>query len=73
MTTQTKRRIAFALMMGVVTTGIISFVLIALNFGFVPGFAQVWMRSWGTGYVIAIPAILIIGPRLQREIDRRIT
>lgn len=29
-----KRKIAFALLMGVVTTGIISFVLLALNVGF---------------------------------------
>ena len=34
MSTQLKRKIAFALLMGIVTTGIISFVLIALNRGF---------------------------------------
>ena len=34
MGTQLKRKIAFALVMGVVTTGIISFVLLALNLGF---------------------------------------
>ena len=34
MNTQLKRKIAFALSMGIVTTGIISFVLLALNLGF---------------------------------------
>lgn len=72
MNTQLKRKIAFALSMGVVTTGIISFVLLALNLGFSSGFAGAWLRSWGIAYVIVIPAILLIGPRLQARIDRLI-
>jgi uncharacterized protein YaaW (UPF0174 family) len=72
MDTQLKRRIAFALTMGVVTTGIISFVIIALNLGFTDKFAQLWLRSWGTAYAIVIPAILMIGPRVQARIDRLI-
>ncbi len=70
MNTQVKRKIAFALLMGVVTTGIISFTLIALNLGFSERFAVTWLRSWGIAYVIAIPAILLIGPQLQSRIDR---
>jgi hypothetical protein len=72
MDTQLKRRIAFALTMGVVTTGIISFVILALNLGFTDRFARVWLRSWGTAYAIVIPAILLIGPRVQARIDRLI-
>lgn len=72
MNTPLKRKIVFALAMGVVTTGIISFVLLALNLGFAKGFALIWLRSWGIGYVIVIPAILLIGPRLQAQIDRLI-
>ena len=72
MNTQLKRKIAFALSMGIVTTGIVSFVLIALNVGFSDRFALVWLRSWGVGYAIAIPAILMIGPRMQARIDRLI-
>lgn len=67
-----KRKIAFALSMGVITTGLISFVLIALNLGFTQAFLSTWLRSWGLGYVIVIPAILLIGPRLQARIDRLI-
>lgn len=72
MNTQTKRKIAFALSMGIVTTGIISFVLLAVNLGFSSGFALVWLRSWGLGYAVVIPAILLIGPRLQAQVDRLI-
>lgn len=70
MNIQIKRKIAFALLMGVVTTGIISFTLLALNLGFSTGFVGAWLRSWAIAYVIVIPAILLIGPRLQARIDR---
>jgi hypothetical protein len=70
MTTEMKRKIAFALSMGIVTTGIISFALLALNFGFSDRFLATWLRSWALGYVIVIPAILLVGPQLQRRIDR---
>ncbi|EON20994.1 DUF2798 domain-containing protein [Cupriavidus necator] len=72
MSVQLKRKVAFALSMGVVTTGIISFVLLTLNLGFSEGFALTWLRSWGIGYVIVIPAILLVGPRLQTQVDRLI-
>jgi hypothetical protein len=70
MNTQLKRNIAFALSMGLLTTGIISLVVVALNLGFSPGFAMAWLRSWGVAYIIVIPAILLIGPRLQAQVDR---
>jgi len=70
MSTQLKRKIAFSLSMGVVTTGIIAFVLLALNLGFSNEFALAWARSWVIGYMIVIPAILLLGPRLQAQIDR---
>jgi uncharacterized protein DUF2798 len=70
MNTQLKRKIAFALSMGVVTTGIISFALIALNVGFSDGFVLAWLRSWCIAYVLVIPAILMVGPTLQAWVDR---
>lgn len=70
MNTIARRKIAFALSMGLVTTGIISFVLLTLSLGIPDGFFFVWLRSWGIAYVIVIPAILFIGPRLQIQVDR---
>ncbi|MGH6978889.1 MAG: DUF2798 domain-containing protein [Brevundimonas sp.] len=72
MTSHMKRKFAFALLMGVVTTGIISFALVALNLGFTHRFMQIWLRSWGIAYVIVIPAILLIGPRLEAWVSRAI-
>jgi hypothetical protein len=65
-----KQKIAFALLMGIVTTGIISFTLVAVNIGFGDRFLTVWPRSWALAYAVVIPAILIIGPQVQRAVDR---
>lgn len=70
MDVQLKRKIAFALVMGIVTTGIISFALLALNLGFSETFVRAWLRSWGIGYVVVVPAILLVGPPLQAQINR---
>jgi hypothetical protein len=67
-----KKKIAFALMMGFITTGIISFTLILINVGFGPNFARVWLRSWSTAYVVVIPVILIVGPFVQIFVNRMI-
>lgn len=72
MNTQLKRKIVFALAMGIVTTGIISFAILSINLGFQRGFVLTWLRSWGIAYVIVIPAILLIGPRVQAQVDRLI-
>lgn len=65
-----KNRIAFALLMGVITTGVISFSLISVNLGFGPLFLKTWIRSWGMAYVIVIPVILGIAPRVQGLVDK---
>lgn len=65
-----KNKIAFALIMGVVTTGIISFTLISVNLGFTEHFLKTWLRSWGMAYIVVIPAILLIAPRVQQLVDR---
>lgn len=65
-----KQKIAFALTMGIITTGLISFVLILLNIGFSDKFLKIWLKSWGLSYLIVIPTILIIGPIVQKCIDK---
>lgn len=60
-----KHRIAFALIMGLITTAIISFVLIAINIGFTERFLIIWFRSWSVSYVLAVSLMLLIAPRIQ--------
>ena len=63
----------FALLMGSVTTGIISFALVIINLGLSPNFMSVWLRSWGMAFIIVIPAILLIAPPLERLVDKMIS
>ena len=65
-----KNKLAFALIMGVVTTSIISFTLISINIGYTEKFIPIWLKSWGIAYLVVIPAILIIGPRIQKLVDK---
>jgi hypothetical protein len=65
-----KQKIAFALIMGSVTTAIISFTLIFINVGFSEKFLGIWLKSWGIAYLVVIPAILIIGPIIQKLVDK---
>jgi hypothetical protein len=65
-----KQKIAFAMIMGLISTCIISFTLISINVGFNGSFIRIWMRSWGMGYLVVIPAILILSPLVQRLVDK---
>lgn len=65
-----KHKIAFALIMGSITTGIISFTLISINVGFSGSFFKIWLRSWAMAYLVVIPAILVIGPIVQSLVDK---
>lgn len=58
------------MVMGIITTGIISFVLISINIGFTDSFIRIWLKSWGIAYVVVIPAIIIIGPLVQKFVDK---
>lgn len=65
-----KKKIVFAFIMGLITTGIISFSLISINIGFTSSFLKVWAKSWLLAYIFVIPAILFIAPPIQKMVDR---
>lgn len=72
MKTELKQKIAFALLMGIVTTGIISFTILAINVGFTPAFLANWLKSWGIAYLVVVPAILFIAPKIQMLVSKLI-
>lgn len=65
-----KQKIAFTLIMGFINTGIISFSLIYINLGFTDTFLNIWLKSWGVAYLIIIPVIMTIGPKIEKAIDK---
>ena len=59
-----KQKILTAIIMGFITTGLISFTLISINIGYSEKFLFKWLKSWLMSYMIVIPVILIIGPKV---------
>ncbi|GAA3978745.1 DUF2798 domain-containing protein [Pedobacter ginsengiterrae] len=75
-----KKKLAFAIIMAIFTTGIVTFAAISVNIGFTQNFIKIWLKSWGISYIVAIPSILIIAPKVQslvdflfKETDKKIT
>ena len=64
-----KQKILFAAVMGTITTGLVSLTLVSVNKGFVTGFVAIWLKSWLISYLVAVPAILILGPKVQSMLN----
>ena len=59
-----KHKILFAIIMGLVTTSVVSFTLVSFNRGFAPGFLLLWFKSWALAYATAIPVIILLSPKV---------
>lgn len=68
----TKKKLAFAFLMAMVTTGIVTFVVIVVNIGLNDQFFKIWLRSWAIAYIVAVPAILIIAPQIEKLVNKLI-
>ncbi|MDR1504503.1 MAG: DUF2798 domain-containing protein [Prevotella sp.] len=57
--------------MGIITTGIISYIILFLNTDLSGDlFYKVWFKSWTIAYIIVIPCILIIGPLMEKLVNK---
>ena len=56
---------------GLITSTSMSFVGLALNYGFQPDFALRWLKAATTSYVLVVPMLVIIIPRIQRLVIRQ--
>ncbi|WP_439556530.1 DUF2798 domain-containing protein [Dyadobacter sp.] len=59
------QKIASAMQMGIITTGVISFTLISVNIGFVANFLVIWLKSWSLVHLLVVPVILVVGQWVQ--------
>ena len=64
-----KPKIIFAMIMGTVTTSLISFTVVMVSKGFSNGFFTVWLKSWLISFLVVVPSIILIGPIVQRLVD----
>ncbi|MGF6313049.1 hypothetical protein ABIB82_007142 [Bradyrhizobium sp. i1.8.4] len=62
---------AISMITGLITSISMSFIGLALNYGFQPDFAVRWVRAAATSYVVIVPMLVIIIPRIQRFVMRQ--
>ena len=56
---------------GLITSTCVSFVGLALNYGFQPDFAVRWLKAAAMSYVVVVPMLIIVIPRIQRFVMRQ--
>jgi hypothetical protein len=56
---------------GLITSTSMSFVGLAMNYGFQPDFAIRWLKAATTSYVVVVPMLIVIIPRIQRFVMRQ--
>ena len=60
-----------ALITSLITSTSMSFVAVALNYGFQPDFAVRWLKAAATSYVVVVPMLMIVIPPIQRFVMRQ--
>ena len=56
---------------GLITSTSMSFIGLALNYGFQPDFAMRWLKAAATSYAVIVPMLMIVVPRNQRFVMRQ--
>ena len=56
---------------GLITSTSMSFIGLALNYGFHPDFAVRWLKAAATSYVVVVPMLMIVIPPIQRFVMRQ--
>ena len=59
----------FAITTGFVVTSYITFILVAVNVGFVNDFVFIWLRSWFIAFLLAEPSLLFVGPFIRKKLN----
>jgi len=64
-----KQKLLFAVVMGMITTGLVSFTLTSFHVGFETRFLSVWLKSWSIAIMPALFSILFISPKVLRLVN----
>ena len=60
------QQILVGFLMALLMSCIMSFVISVINVGWIDGIASIWLKAWGTAFIIAFPIILLIGPVVRQ-------
>ena len=56
---------------GTISDTLMTFIGVAINYGFQPGFLVVWLKAAAVGYFVGVPLLMLIVPHVQRFVMRR--
>ena len=62
--------LAIGALTGTVSCTVMTFISIAINYGFPPGFLLIWGKAALTGYVLGVPLMMLVVPPIQRFVIR---
>lgn len=72
MSMQKRFHLVFSLVMGLMMVSLMTFVITAVNVGFVPDFPSRWLRAFAVAYAVGVPVIFFVAP-LARRLTVRLT
>lgn len=62
---------AISMITGLITSTSMTFIGLALNYGFQSDFAVRWLKAAATSYVAVVPMLVIVIPPIQRFVMRQ--
>ena len=63
--------LAIGLITGSITSICMTFVGLAVNYGFHPDFLARWLKSAAISYMTVVPLLMILVPPIQRSVLRK--
>lgn len=65
------KELKLSIITALIVTSYMTFIIIAVNIGFVYNFLFIWLRSWLIAFVIATPSIHIIAPYIKEKANKK--
>ena len=65
------KELKISIITALIVTSYMTFIIIAVNIGFVYNFLFIWLRSWLIAFVIATPSIHIIAPYIKEKANKK--
>ncbi|WP_197484098.1 DUF2798 domain-containing protein [Halioglobus japonicus] len=55
--------------MSLLMSCLMSLIICLLNFGLIENILLIWLKSWGTAFLIAYPVVLLINPLVSKLVN----
>ena len=62
-------KIVFSFFMGLLMSGIMSFVVTSFNVGFVTNIISLWLKAWSFAFIVAFPTIMVVSPIVHKLVS----